>query len=170
MDSRQFKTMIIPHHADMYRLAFTICRNTDDASDIVQDTFVKLWEHREELEKVENIHAYCLTAIKNQACSNIRRKKDTVSLDEAIEFASTTDSTISYEHSEELKILQTIVEQIPEKQRKVFTLSAFAQCSNNEISEMTGLSQVNVRTILSRTRRHIKTVFSNLTTISETHD
>ncbi len=166
MDPQQFKTIILPYHADMYRLAFSILRDADDAADVVQDTFLKLWEHRSELLSVKNHRAYCLSAVKNQACSELRKSRPESPLDSAPVSDMTDpyyDTADAIERTDSIAMISRIIDDMPERQRTVFTLSTFASCSNEEISRLTGLSNVNVRAILSRTRRQIKNIFSNLT-------
>lgn len=50
MTPQEYKDLILPMRDQMYRTAFLLLRQEDDAADIVQETFVRLWENRSELE------------------------------------------------------------------------------------------------------------------------
>ena len=57
----------------LYRVAFYILESQPDAQDVVQDLFIKLWNTRDELDKVLNLKAYCTTLIKNLCIDRIRK-------------------------------------------------------------------------------------------------
>lgn len=76
------------------------------------------------------------------------------------------DSTDSMEadsairHGDSVNLLNRIIDTLPPNQQMVIKMSTFAQCSNDEIAAATGLSDANVRTLLSRARHRIKELFS----------
>lgn len=162
MTHEQFKTEILPLHKAMYRMAYAATRSQEDAADIVQDTFVKLWQHRDTLSSVDNPQAYCITALRHQCVTYLRTRRDTTSLDTAgaLDPARMHSTAEPLEHRDTLELLSRIIDTLPERQRQIISLSTFSGFSNEEIAEATGLTDVNVRAILSRTRRRIKELFS----------
>ena len=78
-----FKHDILPLKNIIFRTALRIVLNREEAEDIVQDTLIKLWERRDELEKVENLEAFALTMARNLAIDR-KEKMDNqhVSLEE----------------------------------------------------------------------------------------
>ena len=55
-------SVLAERHGDsLYRAAFAVCRNPQDAEDVVQETIIKVWNRREEWDQIENIEAFCLT-------------------------------------------------------------------------------------------------------------
>ena len=62
-----FKHDILPLKNIIFRTALRIILNREEAEDIVQDTLMKLWERRDELQKVENLEAFALTMARNLA-------------------------------------------------------------------------------------------------------
>lgn len=151
----------MPHYATMYRIAATICRSSDDAADAVQDTVMKLWEKRNQLVDAENWGAYCATAVKHQCISILRKQKDSTDISNAGHLATESQASDTAEISAEISILNRIIETLPENQQSVVRLSSFACCTNSEIAETTGLSEANVRTLLSRARRRIRELFQS---------
>ena len=72
MDANEFKSLFIPYHAKLYRTAYSILRNVQDAEDIVQDAYLKLWNRRDELDAAVCREAYCVTLVKNLCMDFIR--------------------------------------------------------------------------------------------------
>lgn len=162
MTHEQFKRDILPMHESMYRIAYTVTRSQEDAADIVQDTFVKLWQNRHRLKSVDNLQAYCHTALRHQCITHIRTKRASDSIDtiEIQHLEAKAQYPDRIEHRDTIHLLQRIISLLPDRQREIISLSTFSGFSNEEIAQATGLSDANVRAILSRTRRRIKELFS----------
>ena len=64
MDAETFKEIILSRYGDMYRVAYAIVRDSDDAQDVVQDAVIRLWVRRQELSGIESPDAYCMAAVK----------------------------------------------------------------------------------------------------------
>lgn len=147
----------------MYAVAYGILRNSDDASDAVQDAMSSLWQRHDELLIPDNPIAFLSIATRN-TCINILRSSskryfeniETVNL---MMSGNTTDSSAEYS-SARTRILE-ILSDFKDKQRKIIVLSIFSQLSTNEISKVMEESEENVRTILCRGRKKIKERINN---------
>ena len=64
MDAAEFKQQFLPYHRKLYRTAFRLTENPQEAEDMVQEAYLKLWKKRDELPEVASIEAYCVTLIK----------------------------------------------------------------------------------------------------------
>ncbi len=157
MTRKEFQERIISQLPVMYRVAFALSGDRDEANDMVQDTMIRLWNGRENLDNVSNIPAYCLMALKRRFYDGVKSKKTTESICDISEEA--TEKTDMLEHRSALELVRKIIEILPEGQRTVIRLSTFAGRSNDEISQITGYSNENVRTMLSRARKTIKKLF-----------
>ena len=143
MTHQEFKARFLPCHKKMYYIAFRYLGNEYDAEDMVQNTYLKLWEKRESLENIENNEAYAITTIKHLCLDTLRAPQ--------IE----TDNEIK----EDMKVLLNIINKLPEQQRKILLLRHFEDKSTDEIETETGLSNANIRVLLSRARKTIKELF-----------
>lgn len=161
MDSSAFKRLLLPHYRRMYTTAITILRNSDDASDAVQEAFTRLWEKRDDLPNIDTPEAYCVTTIKRVCIDRIR--KNTLPINEVTEdtLLISDDSDIQADNRESLQLVTLLMNKLPEQQRQVLQLRAFNDCSLEEIESITGLTGVNVRTLLSRARRRMKELFNS---------
>ena len=143
----------------MYGIAFLILRNEEDAADIVQDTVLKLWQHRASLQADGNLKGYCLSACRNSALSLIRGRHEHVQADAATDVCTGPDER--FESKERLSIVEDAITRLPENQRTVIMLSSYSDCSNEEIARITGMTNVNVRALLSRGRRRLREILIN---------
>ncbi len=161
MDSSAFKHLLLPHYRRMYSTAMVILRNSDDASDAVQEAFTRLWERRNELPNIDNPEAYCVTTIKRICIDRLRSK--TVAINEVTEdtLLISDDSDVQADNRESLQLITHLMSKLPVQQRQVLQLRAFNECSLDEIESITGLTGVNVRTLLSRGRRRLRELYNN---------
>lgn len=162
MDAITFKEKYIPYHQKLYRVAYRLLEDACDAEDVVQEAYIKLWNKRDELTQVENSEAYCVILLRNLCFDFLRAKKKHV-------FQSTEDTVISdnlvlsdeIETVDEIKHIETIIDLLPEQQRKIIKLRHFDDYSNEEIEEIMGLTSVNVRVLMSRARKKVKELFNS---------
>ena len=73
MNASDFKQKFLPYHRKLYRSAFQILGNAQDAEDMVQEAYLKLWQKRNELPPdITNLEAYCVTLVKHLCYDNRR--------------------------------------------------------------------------------------------------
>ncbi|WP_178795041.1 sigma-70 family RNA polymerase sigma factor [Bacteroidaceae bacterium] len=164
MDAANFKQQFLPCHPKLYRAAFRLMGNAQDAEDMVQEAYLKLWNKRDELTNVLNIEAYCVTLIKNLCYDALRRSQ----LDEdgrpPEELPLPTDTNIAreVEQRDEVNHVRKLISQLPEQQRKVIVLRDINDCSFEEIEQTTGLNAINIRVLLSRARKKIREQYNEI--------
>lgn len=154
MTSQEFRALILPLQNAMYRAAFILLRQEDDAADTVQETILQLWKKHHEISESMNHKAYCLTAVRNRALSLIRSRGSNEEIQDNIEAPENIQDRL--ESKESLRIIEKAMETLPANQKEVIKLSSYVGCSNEEIAQITGLTSVNVRALLSRGRRHLR--------------
>ena len=160
MTAGDFKQKYFSLHPRLYRVAFTILRNTENAEDIVQEAYCKLWDDREKLSDVKKPEAYCITLVRNLCMDFLRSPKANQNDDDIDDYDIPDFSTSiekDFENRETIRKIKSIVDSLPEKQQKILKLRGFAGCSLEDIQTITGESAVNIRVLLSRARNTIKT-------------
>ncbi|MCM1483284.1 MAG: RNA polymerase sigma factor [Muribaculaceae bacterium] len=162
MTTEQFKADILPMHHSMYRLAYALLHDSDSAADAVQDCMLRLWARRDSISDVSDLHAYCLTMVRNRSITLLERSHVAVSIDTVSDIASTDTPEDSMHRRQSLAIVDEAIQLLPDSQREILKLSSFGGCSNSEIAAMTGLTEPNVRTILSRGRKKLRALFSKI--------
>ena len=64
MDAEQFRKLFMPFHEKLYRIAFALLGNSNDAEDMLQDAYYKLWCKRGELTALDNPESFAVTVLK----------------------------------------------------------------------------------------------------------
>ena len=152
MTSQKFNTEYLPLAPLLYRIAFHILEQQDEAEDAVQETFLKLWEIRDKLDDVESAKAYSIRILKNECLDRLRKAKKSVPADQVLvrEPISPTDEQIDARRRLE-KVLGAI-KSLPDSQKQVLLLRTVEELSYEEISERMGMSQLTLRVLLTRAR------------------
>jgi RNA polymerase sigma-70 factor (ECF subfamily) len=164
MIARDFKTNILPISNKLLRFATHFLKNGDEAKDAVQDVFLKLWQKRDELEKIENIEAYALQMTKNRCLDLIRANKTTpisAETDRKIK-EEPVDAHLQLEFSESANQIKKIINKLPDLQRTVMFMRDIEQFSYDEIAEATELQINAIRVNLSRARKKVRDEFLKL--------
>ena len=163
MDANDFKNIFLPYHKRLYLVAYRLMGNALDAEDMVQETFLKLWKKREELPpNIENMEAYCITLIKNicfDALRSSRLQEDNRTPD-VLNIAGERNLMHDIEVKDEMNQVKQIISTLPKKQQQVIVMRDINDCSIEDIEQATGLSAVNIRVLLSRTRKKIREQFN----------
>ena len=160
MSAAAFKKRFLPLSRRMYWTAWQMTGNVQEAEDLVQEAFLRLWTKRDVIEDIRNTEAYCTTLIKNLYLNQARRKQLPISSKPPNELMETAENENTVEEklerTEESLQVKWLIEQLPEQQRKVITLHDMNDMSNEEIQEQTGLQPTNIRVLLCRARKTIR--------------
>lgn len=162
MDANDFKRLFLPYHRKLYRVAFRLLGNVQDAEDMVQEAYLKLWKRREELPSdIESWEAYCITLTKNLCYDALRASQleEDGRLPEELNLATDTDLAREVELKDEVGQMRKLIDELPPPQRQVMIMRDIDDCPYEEIEQQTGLSAVNIRVLLSRARKKIREQF-----------
>ena len=164
MPASLFKQLLLPLYPRLQRVALRMLGNVEDAEDMVQEVYMKLWNKREELPDVQNMEAYCVALTKNMCIDRLRLAEvDRVDVDDfPLSLAAADDIASQLERQDAVEQVKLIIETLPEKQQQVITLRDIRDCTFEEIEEQTGLTAVNVRALLSRARKTIRERFTRV--------
>jgi len=159
MTAGYFKSTYYVLHPKLYRVAFAILKNQEDAEDILQDAYCKLWDDREKLVEIHKPEAYCVTLVKHLCLDFLRLPKATL-LDgnmDSYDFQDlSSDAEAALVDKDTIEKIKYFIGRLPEKQQRVLDLRVFADCSSEEIEQITGESSENVRVLLSRARNTLR--------------
>ena len=164
MPASLFKQLLLPLYPRLQRVALRMLGNVEDAEDMVQEVYMKLWCRREELPDVQNMEAYCVALTKNMCIDRLRLAEvDRVDVDGVpLSLAAADDVASRLERQDAVEQVKLIIDTLPEKQQQVITLRDIRDCTFEEIEEQTGLTAVNVRALLSRARKTIRERFKRV--------
>ena len=163
MDANEFKRRFLPCHQKLYRVAFRLMGNVQDAEDMVQETYLKLWKKREELPPdIGSMEAYSMAIIRNLCLDALKAPQMEQEDCPTGEMNMPQESSLMHEVElkDEANIVQRIIGTLPEQQRQIVKMRDVDDCSYEEIEQATGLTTVNIRVLLSRARKKIREQFN----------
>lgn len=156
MTDKDFIDIYIPLSDSLYRVAYYILESEQDAEDTVQDLYIKLWNLRDTLDAVYNPKAYCIRLLKNKCIDRIRqRSEETTELQEDM-VSDPSDISRVTEYKETVRRVTDLIGKLPERHKKVLKMKVFENLSYDEISQITGMSNLTLRVLLSQARSRIK--------------
>jgi RNA polymerase sigma-70 factor (ECF subfamily) len=161
MTKEEFKTRVLPTKGKLFRLALTMLNSRQEAEDIIQDAYLKLWNMREKLSEYNSIEALAVTMTKNLCIDKLRSYRNRKQNDGGLEnmqmpAAGQYDPAETVELSESMQYVHEIIRQLPDQQRMIIHLRDIEQYTYEEIAEMTGLTVNNIRVALSRARKSVR--------------
>ena len=142
----------MPHYRLLYRVAYHLTGNAQDAEDLLQDLYLKLWQKRDDLPDEAMRDAYLVTMMRNLFVDQRRLKRlDASALDRQIDAR------------DEVRQMEGLISELSERDAKIIQMHLVDDRSYEEIERDTGLSQGNIRIIVMRTKKKLKQQFQNIT-------
>lgn len=160
MSLEAFKTRVLPAKDKLYRFALKMLGDADEARDVVQEVFIKVWNKREEMHELENMEAWCMRVTRNLSLDKLKSKKRklTDSLDQTMEI-SMGDAFTPYkdaEMSDAMKKVGQYIAALPEKQKQIIQLRDVEGYSYNEICDILEIDLNQVKVNLFRARQAVR--------------
>ncbi|KYP15692.1 RNA polymerase sigma factor [Flavihumibacter sp. CACIAM 22H1] len=151
MTEREYNECVRVYADNVYRFIVKNLRHEEDARDVVQSAFEKMWQHRDSID-YDKSKSYLFTVAYHQMIDHLRKSKR-VHLKE--EFAEST-SIINRPVSNLKKVLEEALSRLSETQRSLVLLKDYEGYSYEEIGQITSLSESQVKVYLHRARIQLK--------------
>jgi RNA polymerase sigma-70 factor (ECF subfamily) len=160
MQADEFKIEVLPVKNKLYRFASRILNNPEEAKDIVQEVFLRLWVKRGKLKEYRSIEAFAMIITKNLCLDKLKagRNKNT-SLQDNVTDGNNMTPYSQTERSDTVNKVLDIINGLPEQQKLVIHLRDVEGCDFDEIAEVMNMSLNNVRVNLSRARKKVRDIY-----------
>jgi RNA polymerase sigma-70 factor, ECF subfamily len=142
----------------LFRVAYSVLRNRNEADDVVQDVFLRVLEHRHSLATVRDMRVWLIRIAWNLALDRKRRKRPE-QLDENFArslVSGTLSADAAIEETQRFTTVLREIERLPEAERHVLLLSALEELRPVEMASVLGRSESAVRALLSRARARLR--------------
>ena len=159
MDLGTFQNRVLPAKNKLFRFALRMLGNDEEARDVVQEVFIKVWNGREQLADIQNMEAWCMRITRNLSLDKLRSNKRRATFSMADGFdAKHTDLTpdVRTELGESMQNINELIAALPEKQRLVMHLRDIEGYTYNEICEALELDMNQVKVSLFRARNAVR--------------
>jgi RNA polymerase sigma-70 factor (ECF subfamily) len=153
-----FAMLVYRHSKRFYRMAYRFVSNRDDAEDIVQDAFLKLWHkpHMWDAGKQSKFTTWFHRVIIN-LCLDQKKKKKPLDLPEAVEFADKHPGQDAlFDAAQKQAFLDDLVHRLPERQQLALNLCFYEGLTNKEAAEILGIEVKAVQSLIMRAKATLK--------------
>jgi len=148
MTEQQYNECVNLYADNVYRFIVKNLRHEEDARDIVQTAFEKMWRNKDTVEN-EKSKSYLFTVAYNQMIDHIRKTKRVSLTDEFAEINQKSNYQVS---SDVQKTLHEALNRLNETQRSLIMLKDYEGYNYDEIGKITGLNESQVKVYLHRAR------------------
>ena len=146
----------MPASGKMYRYAYSILKEKETATDVVQECLMKIWDKRNRLIEIQNPESWAMRITRNQCYDWVRLNRFTLMGEQEISHPDTIAADDEAIENDHLKWLDEILQTFPEKQREIFYLREIEDMTYQDIAEILSVSLAEVKVTLHRTRARIK--------------
>ena len=161
LDSSEAITALVAEYsATLYRVAYSVMRNSAEAEDAVQEAFLRVLKHRDKLNEIRDLRVWLVRITWNVVLDRKRRTKTRPENDDIADYARVLPSSdrraddeiiSSQEHS---RIL-ALVDRLPAKERQALLLSAVEELTTAQIATVLKTTESSVRSRIFRARREL---------------
>jgi len=157
-DIESFDSIYNKYSGKLYAFGLKYLKSTDEAEELVQSVFLKVWENYRNLKKESSFKSYLFTIAYNDMCKlfrkrNYQQKYIGDSIYENSESCVEMEDKIHFQSA--LDLVQKIIDKLPERQKTVFVKSRFEGKSTKEIAEEIGLTPGTVDNYISEALKFI---------------
>ena len=157
MTDREYNDCVTLYADNVYRFILKNLRQEEDARDVVQSAFEKLWKNREGVEAVKS-KSYLFTIAYHQMIDHLRKVKRVELRSVFREETRVADNPVS----QLKKALESALSRLNETQRSLVLLKDYEGYSYVEIGQITGLTESQVKVYLHRARTQLKNYLVSL--------
>lgn len=153
-----FEAVFKTHFKALHRYAFTFVKDSDVAEDMVQNTFVKLWEKSETLHIHTSISAYLYRSVNHECLNYLKHEKVKTAHADHVKHSNSlpeSNATSQLQLQELETKLSDSLAKLPEGCRTIFQMSRFESLKYREIAEKLGIS---VKTVENQMGKALKTL------------
>ena len=155
-----FRGLVQTYQRMVFSLSLKLLCDEEEARDMVQETFIRVWQRMGEYDTRKNFTTWIYTIATRLCLDRLKRMRQVFPMpdDELVfrRYASDTDTHRALENKEWVSIVRMLADGLGEKQRMVFTLCHLEGLSSSEVEEITGLDAKQVKSNLYVARQTIR--------------
>ncbi len=161
-DSAAFNEIYHQYRKKTYGYAYHFSRNGEEAEELTQDVFVRLWENRSKIDTQKNFEAFLYTLIRNNFLSVLRKKaREKAYSNENLKYEPSFNTIEEELNAKETKqIVNKVIESLSPQVKKIYLLSRNDHHTHEEISQLMGISKNTVNNHLKKSLGTLRKYFS----------
>lgn len=158
-DHRAFAQIVERHSGLFFQAAYRMCSNAEDAEEIVQEAFLKLWKKPQAFDagKGTKFTTWFYRVVTNLAIDHVRRKKPQSGSDVLDYMADKTPlADEQLEEHDRQSALEEAIQTLPERQKAALNLCFYEGLSNKEAAEVLGVGVKALESLLMRAKAALR--------------
>jgi RNA polymerase sigma-70 factor, ECF subfamily len=155
-DQAAFSQLVRHHYQVVYRVVWRLLNGHNDAEDIAQEAFLRLWKDPAQVREASHLRSWLIRVATNLAMDRFR-VKPTAEIDTALEVSDTKPGAEALLVRHDVsKRMDLALSRLPDRQRLALTLVQFEHMSNAEAAQVMDLTVDALESLLSRARRGLR--------------
>jgi RNA polymerase sigma-70 factor, ECF subfamily len=150
----------------VFSIAFRITNDENKAEEIAQETFIKAFKGLNKFNRQSKFSSWLYRICHNTAMSSVRQKKHNhVEIDHEVnqgDYIENNDAINQLYREDQKELIKKALNQLSPKERSVITLFYLEEQSLDEINQITGLTNSNIKVILHRSRKKLHAILKQL--------
>lgn len=155
---KAFEQLYNSYKVQVFNFCYSILKSGPETQEVVQDTFLKIWESRSQFDEIISFNGFLYRIAKNTTLNKIRKKtgqpKQFEDLQDHVSSIDQTESEVLFHEMRE--ILDAAIEALPPKRQEIFRLSREEGLSYEEIAERLDISVNTVKTQMRKALSYLK--------------
>lgn len=154
-----FERVFKEHFKNLHAYACSILKDSDEAEEMVQNVFYKLWEKKEKIGELQSIPAYLYRSVYNECMNYVKHEKVKQNYEShAVHHGAVAGQAVDTAETKELeKRIGDALEGLPEQCRTIFQMSRFEELKYREIADKLGLSVKTIENQMGKALKILRT-------------
>jgi len=149
-----FETLVLRHQKTIFNLVYRMCNDYDDAQDITQSVFIKVYENLKSYKSRYKFYSWIYRIAINDTINHLMKKKHSTGLKETFK-AINSDPSETYNQREISTHVQRALMMLNSDYRTLLVLKHFQDCSYQEMSQILGIAEKTVKSRLYMARQQL---------------
>jgi len=163
-DVQSFDNIFNKYNKKVYYFALSYLKNREEAQDVVQEVFMNLWKHRDQINEYYVFSKYLFKITYNATCKTFRKQaSDKKQLEEVVRNSIEEDNStnLDIEYNSLYETANALIEKMPARQKEIYLLSINEQLTAEQIAQRLNISKKTVENYLSRVKTSVKKSISD---------
>ena len=155
-DMEAFEMLMAAHQTQIFQLAYRMLDNRDDALDVVQETFYRVWRSLKNFRGDSSFRLWAETIATRICISKYRKRKLLVEIEDIIGIGSEQKWDDEIDSDKHKKIIANAMKELTPRERMAFVLRMQEKNSTSEVAKIMKVSEGTVKTLLHRAKQKMK--------------
>lgn len=165
-DKKAFDSIFRKYENKLYAFCYKLTQSHEEAEEVVQETFMKIWEKRMTIDESKNFESFLFTIARHKIYNKARDKTYAYAYENYLknrlnnEQKQNNETIESVQYRETWNCIKKAVELLPARRKEVFTLSRFNGLSNKEVADLTDTSVSNIENHINKALKQLRSYLS----------